>query len=168
MKTTDRCERGQALVEFALVLPILVWMIVGGLDLGRIVLGNDLVTNAAREAARYAIVHGSSHLATAWCPAGPMDADIVAPSASTTCPYPSPSTESIKQVARDFAAAGGLEVVVTVCYGADCSGDTSTATNKRGTPVTVTVRGTVTTVAAQFLGISTFTVSSSSTMVVNN
>jgi len=163
----DRDARGQTLVEFALIFPLLVGMLVGAFDLGRVVLANDLTANAAREAARFAIVHGGSQLTA--CPVGPHDStDLTPPAASASCPYPSPSTESIKQVARDFASAGGQAVTVTVCYGSGCSGDTSTAFNKRGTEVTVSVTATVSTVAARIIGIETFTVSSTATMLVNN
>ena len=162
-----RHERGQTLVEFAMVFPILVAMLVGAFDLGRVVLANDLAASAAREAARFAVVHGGSKLTV--CPVGPHDStEVTPPAPSSSCPHPSPSTESIKQVARDFASAGGLGVTVEVCYGSGCSGDTSTATNKRGTEVTVTVKTTVSTVAANFIGVPVFDVSSTSTMLVNN
>lgn len=160
-------ERGQTLVEFAMIFPILVLMLVGAFDLGRVVLANDLAASAAREAARFAVVHGGSKLTA--CPVGPHDtAEVTPPAASPACPHPSPSTESIKQVARDFAGAGGLNVTVEVCYGSGCTGDASTATNKRGVEVTVTVRTTVSTIAANFIGVPVFDVSSSSTMLVNN
>ncbi|MCV0402533.1 MAG: pilus assembly protein [Chloroflexi bacterium] len=165
-----RSSRGQTLVEFALVLPILVGMLIGAFDLGRVVLANDLVANAAREAARYAVVHGGSKFNS--CPTGPAGPEAIVPPASGSCPFPSPSTESIKQVARDFAAAGGTSVVVEVCYGTNCTGDTHTSgasgTNARGNPVTVTVRATVSVVAGNFIGIGAFNVSSTSTMLVNS
>lgn len=47
------CAIGQSLVEFALVLPILLLMLAGVLDLGRYYHSFILVTNAAREGARY-------------------------------------------------------------------------------------------------------------------
>jgi Flp pilus assembly protein TadG len=162
-----RTESGQSLVEFALILPVLVLMLVGTLDLGRVVLANDTVSNAAREAARYAIVHGSQ--AASRCPAGPLPSDVEAPAASTSCPYPSPSKESIKEVARRWAMSGGYPIVVEVCYGDGCSGDTDAvgATNERGTPVTVAVRSTVTMAAGGLIGFDAFGVSASSTMKVN-
>ena len=49
-------ERGQGLLEFALVLPIFVLLLVAIFDLGRAVAYNTL-TNAAREGARMAIVN---------------------------------------------------------------------------------------------------------------
>ena len=49
-------DRGQALVEFALALPILILLLVGIFDLGRAVYAFNTINNAAREGARLAIV----------------------------------------------------------------------------------------------------------------
>jgi Flp pilus assembly protein TadG len=49
-------RRGQALVEFALVLPILLILLLGILDFGRAVAAYNSVSNAARSAVRVAIV----------------------------------------------------------------------------------------------------------------
>lgn len=49
-------RRGQALVEFALVIPVFLLLIMGIVDLGRAVYANNTVNNAAREAGRRAIV----------------------------------------------------------------------------------------------------------------
>jgi hypothetical protein len=57
-------SRGQALVEFALILPLFLMVLVGVIVFGIIVFYNQQLTNAAREAARFAAV-GS---ATAQCP----------------------------------------------------------------------------------------------------
>jgi len=48
--------RGQALVEFALVFPILIIIILGTVDLGRAVYAYNTVGNAARSGVRVAIV----------------------------------------------------------------------------------------------------------------
>lgn len=48
---------GQALVEFALVAPIVVLLLVAAVDIGRGVFAYNSVTNAAREGARLAIVN---------------------------------------------------------------------------------------------------------------
>jgi hypothetical protein len=58
MRTAGRFSggRGQSLVEFALVLPILLLLLLGILDLGRAVAAYNSVSNAARSAARVAIV----------------------------------------------------------------------------------------------------------------
>jgi Flp pilus assembly protein TadG len=47
---------GQSLVEFALVLPVLILILMGILDAGRLVYAYNAVSNAAREAGRTAIV----------------------------------------------------------------------------------------------------------------
>jgi PKD repeat protein len=46
--------RGQALVEFALVIPVMLLLVVGGLDAGRLFFSWIEVSNSAREAAAYA------------------------------------------------------------------------------------------------------------------
>ena len=49
-------KRGQALVEFALIIPIFIFLVMGIFDLGRAVYGFNTINNAAREGARLAIV----------------------------------------------------------------------------------------------------------------
>jgi Flp pilus assembly protein TadG len=56
MKTKQRFS-GQSLVEFALILPLALFLITGFLDLGRAVFYYSSLTNSVREATRYAIVH---------------------------------------------------------------------------------------------------------------
>ncbi len=56
MPLEPRSHRGQALVEFALVLPLLVLLLVGILDVGRLVYAYHTANNAAREGGRQAIV----------------------------------------------------------------------------------------------------------------
>lgn len=51
--------RGQALVEFALVLPILLLLMMALFDFGRAVFAFNTVSNAARDGARLAIVDQS-------------------------------------------------------------------------------------------------------------
>lgn len=48
--------RGQSLVEFALILPVLLILLLGVVDFGRAVAAYNSVSNAARTAARLAIV----------------------------------------------------------------------------------------------------------------
>lgn len=56
MSAKPREPRGQALVEFALILPILILLLVGIFDFGRAIYAFNTVNNAAREAVRVAIV----------------------------------------------------------------------------------------------------------------
>jgi hypothetical protein len=53
----SRRTRGQALAEFALVIPILVLLMLALFDMGRAVFLYNGLTNAAREGARLAIVN---------------------------------------------------------------------------------------------------------------
>ncbi len=50
-------ERGQSLVELALILPVLILVLLGILDFGRAFYAYNAISNAAREGARYGTVH---------------------------------------------------------------------------------------------------------------
>src|SRR2546425_12218469 len=69
-------KKGQAIVETALLLPILMLLVMGSADLGRVFYYSIAVTNAAREAAR----QGTYYDPTANPPANTYDdyADILA------------------------------------------------------------------------------------------
>ena len=43
------CRRGQALVEMALLMPVLLLLVFGTLDFGRAVFGYNALANAARD-----------------------------------------------------------------------------------------------------------------------
>ena len=161
-------SRGQALVETALILPIFLALMLGIVDMGRAVWATTSLASAAREAARFAIVHGGS--ANTPCPVGPAGTNTVIPVADASCPYPSPSKQSIVDAATAAAIAGGSNVTVAVCYGVGCTGNTNTAgaTNDRGQSITVSVTSQVDLVVPALLGRSSFTLSGSSTMVVNH
>ena len=51
---------GQAMVEFALVAPMLFLLILGTIEAGRFIFFQELLNHATREGARYAIVHGNN------------------------------------------------------------------------------------------------------------
>ena len=72
-------ERGQALVELALVLPILLLVLMAIVDFGRVFHGHLAVTNAAREGARRAAVGASDSVVTAAtvAAAAPLDSNII-------------------------------------------------------------------------------------------
>jgi Flp pilus assembly protein TadG len=175
-----RKSRGQGLAEFALVLPVFLAMLIGMVDLGRAVWANNSVANAAREAARFAAVHGGSCeelvagsvcSSANYCPVGPYAAPTVVPAASTSCPHPSPSKQSIYDVATGFLVASGTGTTVTACYATSngsCTGTTDSATNLRGNKVTVVVSSQVPMIMGAFLGIGTVNVSATSTMLVNH
>lgn len=55
-----RDDRAQALVEFALTLPLFLLLVTGIFDVARAVWQENTLAYAAREGTRYAIVHGAS------------------------------------------------------------------------------------------------------------
>jgi Flp pilus assembly protein TadG len=166
------------MVEFALVFPIFILLLVGMFDLGHVVWVNNSISTASREAARLAVVHGG-----AWsqeCPQGPLNplwtgtvetADVCGFTPSSIVP-PVDSRDGIKAEASRWLSGVGGTTTVSVCYGdvASCSGDIDEvgATNDRGTQVTVTVTTNVGLAAPAFFGLGDFTLSATSTMLVNH
>lgn len=55
-----RRSRGQSLVEFALIVPLLFFMLIGVIDLMRLVQAYSTVADAARQGARQAVANGSA------------------------------------------------------------------------------------------------------------
>lgn len=54
-----RRSRGQSLIEFALVLPLLLVLIISAIEIGRLFFTKIVITNAAREGAYYYAVNPS-------------------------------------------------------------------------------------------------------------
>jgi TadE-like protein len=93
-----RHRRGQAMVELALILPLFLTVIVGIISLGIGVFYQQQLTNAAREAARYAVIHS----ATSDCPTTSwLDPDPVAePASYYACDTPQNSWPQMSAFAR--------------------------------------------------------------------
>jgi Flp pilus assembly protein TadG len=112
-----KMDRGSTLVEFSLVAFMFIMILLGVVEMGRMVLVYTTVANAARAGARYAIVHGGDRTGSGVNgPSGPG------------------STTQIQTVVQNFASAGlvnvsNLNVNVTYPNGA----------NTAGSPVSVTV-----------------------------
>lgn len=62
-KKTDK-SRGQGLVEFAVILPVMLTMIMGIVEFGRLAATYAAVASASREAARYGSAVGNSGFGT--------------------------------------------------------------------------------------------------------
>jgi Flp pilus assembly protein TadG len=93
-----KSQRGQAAVEFALTITILVFLLVGMLELTMFIYTYSVLADAAKEGVRYAIVHGASGTDSS----GPTSGD-----ASKT-PWPActtPATGSLLSTVRTYAAA---------------------------------------------------------------
>ena len=76
-----RRARGQALVEFAFVFPFIVLLAFAFIDLGRAVFAYNTLTNAARQAARVAVVSQLDPVSGPWnCQANHPVEDVSNPS----------------------------------------------------------------------------------------
>jgi hypothetical protein len=160
-------HRGQSLVEFALILPIFLMLLVAIFDVGHVVWANNAISTAAREATRFAVVHGGNSS----CPVGPHSATQSYPMpASSACPFPSDSVQAIKEEAAHWLSGVGGSVNVWVCYGnvTTCTSDQNTSDNARGNPVTVTIQVSVGLAAPSLLGMGDFNLSATNTMLVNH
>jgi Flp pilus assembly protein TadG len=58
IRNTRTNQKGQALLEFALVYLIFFFLLFAIIDFGRIVASYNILAGATREASRYAMVHG--------------------------------------------------------------------------------------------------------------
>jgi Flp pilus assembly protein TadG len=151
-----RRDRGQALVEVALVAPLFFLMFFGIIDLARVIWANDAVANAAREGARFASVNAGS-----------------IPNITTEA-----TTDEIRARALQFVVAGGVGATVTVCFSkvhiasetVGCSGDVSEtgAEYDSGNLVTVRVESRVPVLAGALVGHGDFVVTGESTVLINN
>jgi hypothetical protein len=99
-------DRGQSLVEFALLLPLMLLIVTGLFDVARAVWEENTLAYAAREGTRYAIVHGS---------AGSPAADPTDPTNPTCSPGDIVICTNIPNVVK-AAAIGVPNVTVTVTY----------------------------------------------------
>ena len=59
-----RSERGQSLLEFALILMVMFFIGVAALDFGRVFFATIVITNASREGARYLTQHPEDSITT--------------------------------------------------------------------------------------------------------
>ena len=61
LKPRNRRSKGQSLIEMALLLPLLVVLILGALEFGRLFFTHIVITNAAREGAFYLATHSEDY-----------------------------------------------------------------------------------------------------------
>lgn len=104
-KIFSRCE-GVAVVEFAIILPILLLLILGGMDFGHAYYIEHVITNASREGARY----GSRYTGAATNPTSSQISTYV----TTTLNYNSFNLNNLV-VSGSYSGASPNEIVtVTV------------------------------------------------------
>lgn len=108
-----RCEAGQAVVEFALTVPVLLLLLIGLVDMGRGFQAYTSLGNAVREAAREAAVHGAD-ASVKWGPAA-NDANVVTAVRKRISGIPTQDVAVTSQWPSGSNAAG-KEVVVGATY----------------------------------------------------
>ena len=161
MRRRDEQPRGQALVEFALAIPLVLLLMAGLLDLGRIVFVNNSLSDGARHGARHAIVDPRS---ATYC----AEIDGAIRSAIREQPL-STYTVTYRTVSKD----GSITNTYVVCQnGADGGGKAAMAANNTVAPgdrVTIELGADVELALgfiAQAAGRNTFNLEAESTMQV--
>ena len=99
-------ERGQGLVEFALILPLLLVLLLGIIDFGRLFFIYSEVSSAVREAIRFSAVN-------------PFECALIRERASSTL-----SLTRVDSIDLVISFDRGDESTTFFTYPADCSGDT--------------------------------------------
>jgi Flp pilus assembly protein TadG len=131
---------GVAIVETAVVLPIVLVFILGALDFAHVMYANGTVSEAARAGARYAIVHGSM----AATPSGPTANDA-----------------NVASTAQSYALAlDPTQLTVTSSWG--------NGNNFAGSPVTVTATYNCYLSVGKLVGLGTITVQGTTTMIITH
>jgi Flp pilus assembly protein TadG len=132
-------ERGSTLMEFAIVLTALFMLMFGVIDFSRAVYAYHFVSNAAREATRYASVRGSA--CNTWASACPA-------AASDVTAYVQSIVSSGIYVNTGASAGNPGYLAVTTTWagktgsGATCTSSTQKQTNYPGCVVKVQVQYT--------------------------
>jgi Flp pilus assembly protein TadG len=138
-------SRGQAIAEFAIAAPVFFLILFAVIDFGRYVYYVQVLNNAAREGARYAIVHGSNGIPST----GPPD---------------DPTGAAVKSTVRQYAV-GVIGIADPAQLDIDATWDP--ATNNRGSKVTVTVTYDFHALIP-IVSIPAIQVEGASTLVINN
>jgi len=106
-----RGSRGQALVEFALTIPIFLLLMVALFDMGRAVFAYNTLTNAAREGARMAIVNQDKPTIVKWAKAQSQIVELNDPSVAVNFYQLAPNGDPDYSDPCNLVAVGCLAVV---------------------------------------------------------
>jgi Flp pilus assembly protein TadG len=140
---------GATQVEFAFVVIVLIMVLLGVVEMGRMILVYNAIADAAKAGTRYAMVHGVDRTGS-----------------GADGPSSSSSYSQVQTVAQNYAAAGLLNssnVTVSVSYPNHTA---SIPGNYPGDPVDVTVSYTYDPLVGYFSSILNRTLSSTSEGVI--
>ncbi|MHB1133484.1 MAG: TadE/TadG family type IV pilus assembly protein [Chloroflexota bacterium] len=76
------------MVELAIILPVLIVLVLGVIDLGRVFYAYEAMANATREGARYCALHTGDEAGTRARIQGEINGWVQLTVTSTTCPTP--------------------------------------------------------------------------------
>lgn len=85
-------EAGQAMVEFALIVPLLALLAMGVVDLGRVFFTYEALANATREGARYCALHLGDSTGTGRRVRAELGGRVIPDLSGTVCPAASAVT----------------------------------------------------------------------------
>jgi Flp pilus assembly protein TadG len=117
-KKEFRTDRGQAQVEFALVIIFLMIMVFSILEMVFFMHTYNVLADSAKEGVRYAIVHGSNNILVPPSPCGPVTCpDVTGPAApaGTTPGYG--SGYGVVKTFAQYSLHDTTGMTVTVTYG---------------------------------------------------
>lgn len=158
-----------------MVAPFFFLLLFSIVEFGRAIYYVQILNNAAREGARYAIVHGNESTN----PTGPPPGYPLQTNAD-------PTASAVKETVRRYAigvigASGTASFIVTVCYVApgaaytcadnNAGNDMGTGNNGRSSPpqnVNVAVRYSYQPILAGIVPLPAFSISGASTLVINH
>jgi hypothetical protein len=124
MRAHERSSAGQTLVEFALVIPLILLIVIGVLDVGRAVYTNSALSQAAREGARLAAVEaGYIGITVPGCVDTPADVGVSNPGARVCPPtlasFKTDVVSAVNRMTVSLGALSGVHVSCNVGTGAD-------------------------------------------------
>jgi Flp pilus assembly protein TadG len=145
-------EQGSSIVEFSLIAFVFVMLLLGVVEMGRMILVYTTIAHAAKYGARYAIVHG-------FLQTGSGDTTNTGPTAA-----------DIRTHVQNFSGIAPLStgsVTVQVAYpGTPCAAPSGSPANYPGCPVTVQVTYPFTPLLGYFNPVLSVNLSSTSEGVI--
>lgn len=112
MRPRRNAQRGQSIVEFALLMPVLALTVWGTVDFGRWEQVRVSATNGVREAVRYAIVHPTAWSNAASAPANTIEGQLQTIAVGTTV------VNDDSHIVIDYYNTAGASAVLCGSYSA--------------------------------------------------
>jgi len=152
LRALRRDQRGTAVVEFALVAPLLFLLLFGMIEFGRVLNYYNDLTQLSGQGTRAAVVNQNPDGSAA----GTLNADCPANGLTIQC-----------QIAKTYPTDGELKNGISVCLGTLGAGGTITVPPSGspavGAPITIRTKFTYNFLLSKFFGIGSITLTSTQT-----